>query len=105
MNAQVADIDGFIISYAIPGGSPVPAYHYPRENITEVITDGITFANNVPLPNRTGDEIEVLVSTIVSRVINPPSSAFITLECGAAASSTDTTKGTRHCDIMRLTNN
>ena len=88
MNAQVADIAGFIISYNIPGGSRVQAYHYPRENIPEVITDGLTFANNIPLSNRTGDEVQVLVFTIVDRVIVPRSSKFTTTQCGAALNST-----------------
>ena len=93
MNAQVADIDGFIISYAIPGESPVPAYHYPIDDIPEVTTDGITFANNIPLSNWEGDEIELLVVTIVSRVINPSSNSFITLQCGAVLDSTEISTG------------
>jgi len=93
INAPVADIDGFIISYNISGGSPVPVYHYPRENISEVTTDGITFANNIPLSNSTGDEVQVLVSTIVNRGLNPPSSAFTTTQCEAALIPTNILAG------------
>ena len=81
MNAEVADIDGFIISYAIPGGSPVQAYHYPRDSIPEVTTDGITFASNIPLSNKAGGKIDVLVFTIVNITINPPSIPFNTTQC------------------------
>ena len=93
MNTQVADIAEFIISYSIPNGSLVKAYHYPRENIPEVITDGITFANNIPLSNSTGDEVQVSVFTIVSRIINPPSNTFTTTQCEAALNFTNTLAG------------
>ena len=93
MNAQVDDIDGFIISYIMPDGSHVQAYHLPKDSIPEVITDGIMFANNIPLSNRTGDEVQVLVATIVSRVINPPSSTFTTTQCGATLNSTNILAG------------
>ena len=64
MNAEVADIDGFIISYAIPDGSPVQAYHYPRDSIPEVTTGGITFASNIPLSNKAGGKIDVLAYSV-----------------------------------------
>jgi len=84
MNAQVDDIDGFIISYIMPDGSHVQAYHLPKDSIPEVITDGIMFANNIPLSNRIGDEVQVLVAIIVNRALDPSSSAFTTTQCGAA---------------------
>ena len=53
MNSQIVDVNGFIISYGIPGRSQVLVYHYPRDNIPEITTDGIKFAKHYSIINWT----------------------------------------------------
>ena len=96
MNAQLDDIDDIIIAYTNHDGLLVEALNYPGDNIPDVITDGITFAKNIPLSNVIGDEVQVRVTTVANRAVNSPSNAFTTIQCGAALDSTDKFAGSSY---------
>lgn len=61
--------------------SPILIYSYPEQTNTNVITNGLTFANNIPLFNITTTDINVQIVVVVNETDNPPSDIFTTQEC------------------------
>ena len=88
MNAELSEIEHIIITYESNGTQQQYMYD-PRDNSSEVITRGITFANNILLSGVTSNEVRVRVSTVVHRAVLIPSNEFTTVQCGVAIDSTD----------------
>ena len=61
--------------------NPIQIYEYPDQTNTDVITNGLTFANHIPLFNITNTSIQVQVAIVANEVDNTLSEIFTTQEC------------------------
>ena len=78
-------------------GSVITLYHHENGNTditTDVTTNGVTFANNIPLSGITSTTIEVQIITVVNRAVLSPSDPVTTIECGTADLNPTTTTTT-----------
>ena len=92
MNAELSEIDQILIFYESDGTQQQYVYD-PRDNSSEVITGGITFANNILLSGVTSNEVHLRVSTTVQRAVVTPSNEFTAVPCGVALDSSDIPAG------------
>ena len=67
--------------------NPIQIYEYPDQTNTDVITNGLTFANHIPLFNITNTNIQVQVAIVANEFDNPPSEMFTTQECSRQTST------------------
>ena len=82
----------------------VELYHYPDDSNTDVIVVGKTSASYIPLSDVTSTSIQVLVTTVTDRAVNPSSENFTTTECNTRElNPTTTITITRDTTFVTLT--
>ena len=79
---DVLKFDGFKVLNSVDHEeNPIQLYKYPEQENLGVVTNGLTFANHIPVFNMNNTNIQVQIVITVNEVDNPPSEAFTTEEC------------------------